>query len=150
MDDDDEEARSSRRGRKNTKRKEVSKKEKPEGPNTDLNDEEMVFGYLDIDEDDESEGKVVPHCQWATIYCPMKDKDDPTIIVPAIFHDVQQAVYRMDKDATFQPVDKESDMPELHQESERIDDVVELGDYFGVTNPLSTRKTLPLGKDGKK
>ena len=80
----------------------------------------------------------------------MAEKDNPTLIVPAIFHDVQQAMYKMDKDATFLAVDEDSDMPELHLESDRIDDVIELGDYFGVSNPLSVRKVLPLGKDGKK
>ena len=88
MEDDNEEGSSGRRGQRKTERKKASKKKKSEGPNTDLNEEEMAFGYLDLDGDNKSEDKVVPHCQWATIYCPMADKDDPTTIVPAIFHDV--------------------------------------------------------------
>ena len=77
----------------------------------------MAFGYLDLGKDNKSVVKVVPRCQWATIYCHAIDKDDPTSVVPAIFHNVQQGVYKMDKGATFMPVDEESDMPELHQES---------------------------------
>ena len=41
-------------------------------------------------------------------------------------------------------------MPELHSHSEQISDISELGKYFGASNPLSVRKELPIGKDGKK
>ena len=110
----------------------------------------MTFEYLDLGGDDKSEVKEVPRCQWVTIYCPATDKDNPTSVVLAIFHEVCLSMYKLDKGATFLPVEEESDMPELHQDSERVDDMLELGEYFSISNPLSVREKLPLGKDGKK
>ena len=123
MEDGDGQESLGGRDRKKTSKKKKSKKNKSDGPNTDLNEDKKAFGYLDLSADDVSQTKEAPRCQWATIYCPATNKDDPTSVVPTIFHEVCLSMYKLDKSATFMPVEEELDMPELHQDSDRVEDI---------------------------
>ena len=74
---------------------------------------------------------------------PATNKNDPTNVVPDVFHDIRLSMYKLDKGATFLPVDEDSDMPELCHDSEQICDMSELRadlgrmvSYYHVPSPL--------------